>query len=385
MRYTVEEIGTMSAEELRNARQVVSEELRNGTAEDYTAIVEAIEAREAALAERRALVDRVNRGLEGTSPRPLAGAPAETRYTADSEEYRRGFLRMMLGQEDSMTREERAAVDYVATTTDTTNGAASAVPTVLVNRIWDMIDEQHVILDDITMYRTGTVLEMLKRTGITQGDAKSVGENEANDDEINTFATVKLVGKDFSKHINITYAMQRMSIDAFETFLVTEVADRMGAVLAAEVIAQLDKDMDTTNKGLQTAAAGDVAFKDVATAMSYLKYANGQCVVYATRATIYKHLVGMVDANKRPIFQLNAQEGAEGTLIGCPVRVEDAIKDDVLYIGYPQQVIGNMIQDIMIESDRDIKKHVVTYAAYARFECVLIADKAFVKLSVKSA
>ena len=42
-----------------------------------------------------------------------------------------------------------------------------------------------------------------------------------------------------------------------------------------------------------------------------------------------------------------------------------------------------MIQDIMIESDRNIKTHTVTYAGYARGSGALIDDKAFAELTVK--
>ena len=36
----------------------------------------------------------------------------------------------------------------------------------------------------------------------------------------------------------------------------------------------------------------------------------------------------------------------------------------------------------MIETDRDIKKHVITYAGYARAEFKLVAAKAFATLTV---
>ena len=41
-----------------------------------------------------------------------------------------------------------------------------------------------------------------------------------------------------------------------------------------------------------------------------------------------------------------------------------------------------MVQDIMVESDKDIKKHVITYSGYARFQCALLAPKAAAKLDV---
>ena len=384
MKFTVDQIMAMTMEQLMEARRAVQEELRTDTETDYTAIVDAIEKREAALAARNELRSRVAKGLEGTNARPAVAKNEPKTYSVGSPEYRSGWLKMMSNQEDDMTQEERTAVSYVATTTDATYGAKNLIPTTLLNMIWDMIDEQHSVLGDITLYRTGTILEIAKRTGITQGDAATVNENAANDDEINTYTTVKLTGKDFSKHVNISYAMAKMAISAFEPFLAREIADRLGAALAADVMSEITTNYDSTNNAVTTAEDDEIAYKDVAAAMATLENAMGQCVVYATRKTIYKQLVGMVDTTGRPIFQPNAQAGQEGTLIGCPVKVEDAVTDDVLVIGYPKNVVGNMIQDIMVESDKDIKKHVITYAGYARFEAKLIAPKSFATLTVST-
>lgn len=336
--------------------------------------------------QRAQLRARVAAGQLGAATRNFKNLEGhsmnETVYTNASPEYRSGLLKSLLGQE--LSTQERSAVSYVATTGDNTYGASKVLPATMLNEIWDLIDEQHAILGDITLYRTGTILEIATRTGITQGDAATVNENAANDDEVNNFAKVTLSGKDFSKHVDISYAMAQMSLEAFENFLVNEIAERIGAALANDVITQINSDYDSTNNAVTTAAASKIAFTDVAGAMAKLKNAKGQCVVYGSHATIFNFLVGMVDTTGRPIFQVNAQEGQEGTLIGCPVKVEDGISGNVLLIGYPKNVVGNMVQDIMIESDRDIKKHVITHSGYARFQCKLVAAKSFAKLTVQN-
>ena len=387
MIYTREQIMAMDANGLDQTLAEIRSRMNDEDAnlENLNQAVDWIEERRTALREaeqRRAQLRSRIAGGEGAVVRSLnLDISAPRAYSADSPEYRTGLLKHLLGQE--LSREERDAVTYVATTGDTTNGAANVLPTTMLNSIWDLMEEQHAILGDITMYRTGTIMEIAVRTGITQGDAATVNENAANDDEINTFVKVTLSGKDFSKHVELSYAMQRMSLDAFESFLVAEIAARMGAALAADVMAQINTDYASGTNAVNSAATKKLAFTDVAGAMALLENANGQCVVYGKRATIFNYLVGMVDTTGRPIFQVNAQEGQEGTLIGCPVKVEDAAAANVLWIGFPKNVVGNMIQDIMVESDKDIKKHVVIHSGYARFECKLIAGKSFVKLTVK--
>ena len=241
---------------------------------------------------------------------------------------------------------------------------------------------QGLYLGDITIYRTGTILDVVKRTAIAAGDAATASEGAApSNDENNTFAKVTLAGKDFAKTVKISYALGIMSMDGFESFIVKEIGDRIGAALAADVITQIGTDYYSSGNDLDVATSGKVVWTDIAGALAVLKNA-GNINVYASQATIYKYIVGMVDTTGRPLFQHDANEKIRGYLAGFPVKAEDAIADDLIWIGDPDQVVGNMVQDIMVESDRNIETHTIVYAGYARFQCALVAPKAFAKLDV---
>ena len=346
--------------------------------------ISSLEAQKAALEAmqtRNAIAQGLATGAvqpELVIPMPAA-SEARGEFKVDSNEYRTAWSKEMLGL--PMSEEERTAFVH---TTGTTSGqtAGYTVPTTLLNTIWDLIEEKHSILGDITIYRTGTILEVAKRTAIAAGDAATVAEGAApSDDENNTFAKVTLSGKDFAKTVEISYALGIMSIDGFEQFITNEIADRLGAALAADVITQIGTDYYSTGNDLDVATSGKVVWSDIAGAFAVLKNASN-INVYASQATIYKYLVGMVDTTGRPIFQQTANEGVRGYLLGAPVKAEDAIADDLIWIGDPKQVVGNMVQDIMVESDKDIKKHVNIFSGYARFQCSLLAPKAFAKLDV---
>ena len=221
-------------------------------------------------------------------------------------------------------------------------------------------------------------------TGIAQGDATAVSENAANDDEINNFLTVTLHGRDYSKTVKISYAMAKMSIDALETFLTNEIASRLGTAMARDTIAGILTDYYTTDNTV-VALNSTLTYGDVAAAFGALKNANGGAVVYGTNKTIYTRLATLEDTEGHLIFQPDATAGIQGRLLGAPVKVEDGLSDDVLLIGYPKNVVGNVVQDIMVETDRDISKHVIIYSGYARYESKLIAPKSFAKISVTSA
>lgn len=327
--------------------------------------------------KRQKLIREVSAG-EGVLMRtfvPPVGKNQERSYGPDSQEYRSAFFKDLLGLE--MNKEERAA--FVHTTSNTGN----VMPTSTLNQIWDLVSGHHTIMGDITIYRTGTILEVVKHTEIAAGAAKTVTENTANDDEQNTFVKVTLSGKDFSKSVDISYAMERMSIDTLEQYLIHEISESLGGAMADDVIAQIGSDMASENK-MTSAAHDTLTFPEIAKLFGSLKRVSA-VTVYATRSTIYNYLVGMVDDTGRPIFQSTAQAGQEGALLGATIKVEDSVADDVILVGDAKKVTYNMVQDIMIESDRDIKKHVTTYSGYARGSGALIDPNAFAQLTITHA
>ena len=375
-----------------NLEQIIArlEEIRsmnheNETAEQieaFNAEVTELEARKKELEEmeaRKKAAEQLEK--HEVQPRKIT-KPTEERgktMTLDSKEYRDAWCKEMLGL--PMGEEERTAFVH---TTGTTSGqtAGYTVPTTLLNKIWDLVEEKHSILGDITIYRTGTILEVAKRTAIAAGDAATVSEGAApSDDENNTFAKVTLSGKDFAKAVEISYALGIMSIDGFESFITNEIAERLGAALASDVMTQIASDYYSTGNDLDVGTSGKIVWGDVVNALSVLENAN-DIVIYAKQATIYKYIAGMVDSTGRPIFQANANESLRGYLMGFPVKVEEAAGTDLVWFVDPKQVVGNMVQDIMVESDKDIKKHVNIFSGYARFQCALLAPKAAAKLDV---
>lgn len=367
-------------EEIESRLSAISAEIDNDGAnidaltEEVRSLKEELRQINEAAEKRRKLRDEVSNG-SGEVVRQFGQHTEARTYGAGSKEYRNAFLKNLLGLD--MTSEERAA--FVHTTANT----AAVLPTTMLDSIWDLVSQRHAIMGDITIYRTGTILEVVKHTAIAQGAAKTVAENVANDDEQNTFVKVTLSGKDFSKHVDISYAMERMSVDALERYLIDEISASLGDAMADDVITQIGTDMAGGNK-VNSAANSALTFKELAALFGMLKRV-GAVTVYATRSTIYNYLVGMVDTTGRPIFQSAAQAGQEGFILGAQIKVEDSVADNVVLVGDARRVVYNMIQDIMIESDKDIKKHVTTYSGYARGSGALIDPDSFAQLTITTA
>lgn len=289
--------------------------------------------------------------------------------------FRNAFLKNLLGEE--LTEAEKRAY------THTTQNSGEVIPKELQDKIYTNMEEQHPLLKDVQVLRTGTVISIVKHTKIVAGDAKVVNENEANEDEQNTFVNVSLAGKDFSKHIEFSYALGKMAIPAFEQYLISEISNRLGAAMAKDIYDQIVKDTNTTNK-FNAATPGTLALKDITKAFGLLKTSQNTNV-YTTNATLWNAIANVEGAEGRHAFVPNFSDDIAGQLMGKPIKQEDAIGKDVVLILAPSEFIYNVVQDIMIEKDKDIKRHVNIISGYARAEGSLSNDLAAVVLTVGSA
>lgn len=178
----------------------------DGLIAQRSALIEAAE-------ERNRLINMVLGEGVPVDSAPLSASEKRQGYGADSPQYRTAFLKNLAGVE--LDAQERAAF------TATTGNTAAPIPTAMLNQIWETVSENHCIMEDITVYRTGTVLELVKHTGVVQGKAKKVSENAQNEDEQNTFVKVTLSGNDFSKHVDISYAFKHIARTATVTIVVS--------------------------------------------------------------------------------------------------------------------------------------------------------------------
>lgn len=303
------------------------------------------------------------------------------KFTAGSVEYKNAYLKTLAGRVD-LTADETEAFKQVNAAT--TESADPVMPTTMVNTIWDLITAEHSLVADFQTLRTGTVIEVPVYKSITAGKAKKVAENTAPDAEM-AFdkEKVTLSGNDHAAYIDLSYATANMALDALESFITTHIADSLGDVLAEEALTMLtgDKGIATANK---ISVTGALKYANLAAAFGALKRASN-VAVYVTRSVLYNKLATLEDTAGHLIFVPDATAGVAGTLLGAPVKIEDAVGDAGILIGDGKRVINSVITDPMIETDRDIKTHTLTYSGYERSQAQLIDDKSFAYITISAA
>lgn len=381
-------------EDYKNQREVLinaaQTALENGDSEAYTAKFKAVEDLDAAFenfrqaqANLKALNDKTPK-----MPENLFGNIGTEKVTMQnvgiSDDYYNAFYNYLRGED--MTPGQLSAFEAAngfSNATKTTSTESAAVPVQTLDKIWDLCAKQHSILNDIDIRRTGVAIKVVKRTAITAGKGKKINESTQNTNLADTKVAVELTGNDFSATVELSYAAAKMSIPALEDFLVKDLADQLGEAMSEDVIGTIEGGIAAGNK-ITSASTSTYTYGELCTLFSKLKRCNG-FVAYVNNETLYTQLVSMTDTTGKPIFQPNMQAGAQGSLLGATIKIEEAVTGSKILVGDPKRVIANVIQDVMIETDRDIKTHTVIHSGYARMEAALIDDCSFAEIDLATA
>ena len=350
----------------------ISNELETATGEALTALetearslTEELNGLRGEAQRRQQLRASVAAGMGTVVERHNDGAGAgsgEPTFTLESEEYRSAFLHHLRGEE--MSDIERRAFTFLTTNT------SAPLPTVMQNRIIDLIGEEHPIVADVDTLHSGTSITIPVATTVVADAGETAEGEDANELQI-TFDNFDLSGDDYTANIELSYKMANMAIPAFETYLVNKIAERLGAKIAVGIVTTIKAKMNAANK-----IATGINYANICTGFGVLKRVS-KPIVYGTRETVFNKLVGMVDSNKRPIFQQPITAEAAGHLLGAVIKYEDAMAADELLIGDPKKYLQNVVAPILIESDRDLKKHKHIISGYTCQEGTLTDDKAF--------
>ena len=214
-------------------------------------------------AQRAAAAD-----LSGNGARPMAMSREEL---LRSNAYHDAYFRRLTNADGD---DEPAGGDDAAAQAEeflhTTGMNNAPLPTQTLDQIWDLVNGTHTLLGDVNMLRTGVQITVTKHTEIVKGKAKKTAEGEANNAEENSFVKVTLAGNDYSKFIDISYAMATMAIPAFEQYLIQEISKQLGEAMTDDVYTEIKTNVAAANK-VSVATSGTLTYKELCTFFGLLK------------------------------------------------------------------------------------------------------------------
>ena len=296
--------------------------------------------------------------------------PEERKFTIDSKEYRDAFMKKLMGRE--LDAEERAAISAQAT-----------IPTETLNQIIAKLQE-NPLLGRITMLTIPGHVSIPKEDAV--GDANWVEMSAASTDSADTIGALELAAHKLIKTVEIGADVDAMSIPAFEAWLVKSLTNKMEAALQKAVVA------GTGSKQARGITNGDsvkaeqkstytedaMTFKDVMKIMGNLpgRYHKNASWSMPSK-TFFNEVLGMVDANKRPIVVTDPSVGSGYRLMGRPVDlVDDA---EAIIFGDFSRYYMNIAAGIEIKADGSVgfRTGSVCYRAMALADGGVADNEAF--------
>ena len=309
-----------------------------------------------------------------------------------SAEYRSAFFKTLLGQQLTPVETaayQRAQMEQRADAFASVTNSAAVLPTATLNEV---ISKARTMGGLISVCRGFNMPSKISIPVGTPGDkAEWHAEGAKVDSEKPDVASVTFDGFEILKVFSISAAAKRMSIAAFESYLVDELTSCVMACIADALVNGTGKKQGT---GVLTGVTwdssnsltftGSAAYTDVVKTVGLLKrgYANGAAWAM-DNATLYNQFYGMVDANKRPIFIADPKGENIGKLLGFPVVVDDYIPADTILFGNFRYMGYNLAEGIALEVSREssFRSGLIDYRAMAIADCKPIVGEAFVKLS----
>lgn len=268
----------------------------------------------------------------------------ERTFAVDTKEYRDAYMKHLQGKE--LSTEERAAVT-----------ASAAIPTSTLNKIVSQ-------LESAPLLRRITILQIAGHVAIPYeeevDDASWVEMNEASTDGKANVGKLELAAYKLIKTVEIDAEVSSMAIDAFETWLINRLTQKMQAALQAAVIVGTGSGqpkgltLEGQVKNKTTFTKAGITYKDILKIMAGVKASYHVNASWSIPSNLFfTEILGMEDANKRPIVVQDVQAGGGYLLMGKPVDLVDA-KDDTIIFGAFDRYHLNIGAGIEIKADGSV-------------------------------
>lgn len=318
----------------------------------------------------------------GTIPAVKIENPIAARSAADTaadgeKEYRAAWLRNIRGL-DLSDAETRAL-------TTAAGSVGSAVPTITQNKIIEKVKQYCPLLDKIDLLRVpGGVT--IPAEGTTT-DAKTHAEGTAITADADTIVNVVLSGYEITKLVTISKSVEKMSIDAFENWLVNKISRKIAEKIGQLIIygsgsseAQgIDKIAWSAANSVTVAKTASLTAANVQALVALLNggYDNG-AEWLMSKTTFFTDFHPLMNSGKDNIV---TEQNGSYRVMGYPISFDDRITTHEAFLGNIYRgYVGNMPEDITVTSQFVTRENAYDFLGCAMFDGKVQAIEAFVKL-----
>lgn len=318
-----------------------------------------------------------------------------------STEYRNAFFKTMLGQKltdiENKTFKRAMEILEVEKRTDsfsTTTNSAAILPTQTLNEVVKKARTIGGLISHCRNFNIPTNISVPIGTPSTKASWHTEGAKVDSENPASNIANVSFSGYEIIKVFSISVAAKKMSIQAFESYIVNELTNCVMECIADSLVNGTGSAQGTgiltgitwnAKNSLTFAKNGNIAYTDLTKMMAMLKRGYSAGAEWAmSNATLYNSIYGLLDDNKRPIFISDPKNEDIGYILGKSVIIDDNIPDDIVLLGNFKNYMGyNLPEGIVIETSREssFKYGLIDYRAMAIADTKPLVSEAFIKLS----
>lgn len=306
--------------------------------DERKAILEAAEARQKKL-------DDIARGIGVVEERTIIDKESKTMertFAVDTAEYRDAWLKNLQGK--ALDAEERAAIT-----------ASAAIPQITANKIKGKMELYPLLNAVDVMYLPGTVVIPVEGTVNAAG---VVAMGTAATDAADTLSSVSLSVYKLIKTVEITADVEAMAIDAFESWLVERLANKIYRLVTKMIAAGSGSAQPTgltSVSSSKTYTKAGITYSDVMAIIADLpsEYAPNASFVMS-RATFFGNVLNIQDTSKKPIVVADVQAPAKYNILGYPVIIEDEIGTDIVFGDLKEGYVFNFGAGVSVARDESV-------------------------------
>lgn len=270
----------------------------------------------------------------------------------DTQEYRAAFQAfVMRGTPIPMELRENANT--------MTSDVSSVIPTVVVNRIIERMEETGTILNLVT--RTSYAAGVEIPTSSTKPVATWVSEGKGSDRQKKTTGKITFTYFKLRCEVSVSMETHTMALSAFETKLAENVAKAMVKAIEAAIINGTGNGQpkgilaETPNEGQTIDATGGVTYKLLCDAEAAVPAEYETSAKWCMTKKNFMSIVGMTDDQGQPVARVNygVSGKPERSILGRDVVITETAPAAKSFIFDFSDYILNTIYDMGVQRKQD--------------------------------
>lgn len=291
-----------------------------------------------------------------------------------SPEYRSAWAKKLMGlSENKFTEEEKRALGDAITTTDTTfvkstaetqgiNNGGLFIPTTVRSELLGIITKQSPIYRDVRKLQVAGNIDLPYL--FEADDAEWYTEITETKNEGQEYKNLQLTGWELAKDIVITWKLEEMTVESFISFIIEELANKMGKALVNAIIYGDGADKPTgITKDLTAVKTGDTPIDNIIETYKTLSDDDRIGAKAYISSSVNIAIVGYKDENGNYPFL----QGLSATNL-VSIEQDPYLKNNDIIVGNCKNYILNEVTPVRVERERTLKGRKVTYGGYAVYD-----------------